>query len=57
MIEGLSSVKIVIGPGTGLGQGILIMSDDGVYEPFPSEGGHIDFTVKNQEDWDLFVFA
>jgi glucokinase len=57
MIEGPSSVKVVIGPGTGLGQGILVMTDEGVYEPYPSEGGHVDFTVKNQEDWDLYVFA
>ena len=47
-----------MGPGTGLGQGILVKAEeDGLYEPFPSEGGHVDFTVKNQEDWDLFCFA
>ena len=58
IIEGANSVKIVMGPGTGLGQGILIkVEEDGLYEPFPSEGGHVDFTVKNQDDWDLFVFA
>lgn len=58
IIEGANSVKVVMGPGTGLGQGILVKVDaDGLYEPFPSEGGHVDFTVKNQDDWDLFVFA
>jgi len=48
----------LIGPGTGLGEGILIKKDtDGQYEPSPSEGGHADFTVKTQEDWDLVCFA
>jgi glucokinase len=58
VLEGANSVKVVMGPGTGLGQGFLVKVDeDGLYEPFPSEGGHVDFTVKNQEDWDLFCFA
>jgi glucokinase len=48
IIEGANSVKIVMGPGTGLGVGILIKNEEeGLYEPFPSEGGHVDFTVKN----------
>jgi len=47
-----------MGPGTGLGQGILFKKDaDGHYEPSSSEGGHVDFTVKTQEDWDLVCFA
>ena len=58
ILEGANSVKVVMGPGTGLGQGILVKAEaDGFYEPFPSEGGHVDFTVKNQDDWDLFEFA
>ena len=49
------TVKVVIGPGTGLGQGLLIRGmDGGLFEPFPSEGGHTDFAVTSQEDWDLF---
>mmetsp|Transcript_14302 Transcript_14302/g.22270 ORF Transcript_14302/g.22270 Transcript_14302/m.22270 type:complete len:255 (+) Transcript_14302:444-1208(+) len=56
--EGAKSVKLVLGPGTGMGQGILIKMDaDGLYEPFPTEGGHVDFTVQTQEDWDLVCFA
>eukprot|EP00977_Amphora_coffeiformis_P014093 scaffold3849_cov179-Amphora_coffeaeformis.AAC.31 len=57
--EGPNSVKLVVGPGTGLGHGILIKGDDpdGLYEPYPSEGGHVEFSVKTQEDWDLVEFA
>lgn len=47
-----------MGPGTGLGQGILVKATkDGLYEPYPSEGGHVDFTVKSDEDWELVKFA
>lgn len=47
--EGPNSVKVVIGPGTGLGQGLLVKGadPDGWYEPYPSEGGHSDFSVRN----------
>ena len=56
--EGESSVKVVVGPGTGLGMGILVRhGKDDLYDPSPSEGGHVDFTVKNKEDYDLMVFA
>lgn len=51
------SVKMVMGPGTGLGQALLIMNEQGLHEPYPSEGGHVDFSVVSQEDWDLVVFA
>lgn len=55
---GAHSVKVVVGPGTGLGMGILVKHKDGnLYDPSPSEGGHVDFTVKNQEDYDLMKFA
>jgi len=47
-----------MGPGTGLGQGILVKAEEnGYYDPYPSEGGHCDFTVKSEEDWELFKFA
>lgn len=58
MMEGANSVKLVIGPGTGLGQGILLKSEkDGLYEPVASEGGHVDFPVITEEDWKLTEFA
>ena len=55
MKEGPHSVKLIVGPGTGLGQGILIKGADenSLYEPYPSEGGHVDFTVKNEDDFNL----
>lgn len=36
----------LIAPGTGLGQGLLIYSENG-YIPVPSEGGHVDFAPNN----------
>ena len=58
LLEGANSVKVVIGPGTGLGQGILVKKEaDGFYDPIPSEGGHVDFTVITEEDWELAQFA
>lgn len=57
-MEGAQSVKVVIGPGTGLGQGVLIkMEEKGLYEIFPSEGGHADFKVKDDDDFKLMTFA
>jgi len=41
------SVKAVIGPGTGLGEGLLVKNEvDNLWYPSPSEGGHADFAVK-----------
>ena len=41
------TIKAVIGPGTGLGEGLLFKNEaDGLYYPSPSEGGHTDFAVK-----------
>ena len=58
LYEGANSVKVIIGPGTGLGQGILVKNgDDGEYEIYPSEGGHADFSIKNEEDWKLAKYA
>ena len=56
IVEG--GVKVVIGPGTGLGQGILTKGKDSkYYDPIASEGGHVDFSVRNREDFDLLEFA
>ena len=51
--------KVVIGAGTGLGQGILIWNHSmsgGKYIACPSEGGHGDFATQNQEELDLICF-
>ena len=52
------AVKVVMGPGTGLGQGILAR---GVgckyYDPIASEGGHVEFSVRTKEDFELLEFA
>lgn len=41
-------VKLVIGPGTGLGQGFLTKSEYSPhYEVWPSEGGHSEFNVRH----------
>ena len=43
-----------MGPGTGLGEGILTKSQFAkCHEVFSSEGGHVDFTVRSEEDWKL----
>jgi glucokinase len=31
--------------------------DHHLYEPYPSEGGHSDFTVRDEEDFKLHQFA
>ncbi len=55
-VEG--AVKMVIGPGTGLGQGFLTKSSFApYYEVHPSEGGHSEYSVRSQEDFELLEFA
>lgn len=52
------NVKAVIGPGTGLGECLIHRSHgSNYYDVIPCEGGHCDFAVRNQEDWDLVNFA
>jgi len=47
-----------MGPGTGLGMGLLVKSQFGkCHEILSTEGGHTDFTVKSEEDWRLKKFA
>ena len=51
-------VKIVIGPGTGLGQGFLVKSKYApYYEVYPCEGGHVEYSVRSQEDFELMMHA
>ena len=51
-------VKIVLGPGTGHGQGFLIKSKfSPCYEVYPSEGGHVEFAPRSELDSRLLTFA
>ena len=46
------------GPGTGYGQAFLVKSSFApCYEVFASEGGHVDFPARTDEDWELVKFA
>lgn len=52
------NVKAVIGPGTGLGECLIHKSHgSNYYDVIPCEGGHCDFAVRSQEDWELMNFA
>jgi glucokinase len=51
--------RVLIGAGTGLGQGILVWrdgDDEGIYEVLSSEGGHADFAPGNTEQRELMSF-
>ena len=51
-------VKVVMGPGTGLGEVILSKSVFApCHEVVPSEGGHVDYCPKSEEDFKLYEFA
>ena len=53
-----NGVKVVMGPGTGLGVGLLTKSKfANCHEVIPSEGGHTDFAVRGEEDFKLRQFA
>jgi glucokinase len=45
----------IIAPGTGLGQAGLFW-DGKYYHPFPTEGGHCDFSPRTEEDFQLTRF-
>lgn len=47
--------QVVLGAGTGLGQGILIW-EGGTYRPLETEGGHVDFAPVDEEQIQLFRF-
>lgn len=48
----------MLGPGTGHGQGFLVKSKfSPCYEVFPSEGGHVEFSARDQFDLDLVKYA
>ncbi|HEV2600961.1 MAG TPA: glucokinase [Candidatus Babeliales bacterium] len=49
--------KVIIGAGTGLGKAILGWDDcTNNYMPIASEGGHADFAINNQLEFDLCTF-
>ena len=51
-------VKVVLGPGTGHGQGFLCKSKFApCYEVYPTEGGHVEFAPRDQEEFDLLQFS
>ncbi len=45
-----SKPMAVLGAGTGLGVGHLIPTSNG-YIPLPGEGGHVDWTAQNEQEW------
>jgi len=51
-------VKIVTGPGTGFGQGFIVKSKFApCHEVYPSEGGHVEFAARSDEDHEIMKFA
>ncbi|GLZ89174.1 glucokinase [Metapseudomonas resinovorans] len=48
------SPAVVIGPGTGLGVGILLPLDEGRWKALPGEGGHVDLPIGNVREATLW---
>ena len=48
------ATKAVIGPGTGLGVGVLAFADDRWF-PVPGEGGHVDIGPRTAREADIFA--
>lgn len=46
----------VVGAGTGLGECYLASKSEGIYECYPSEGGHADWSVNGDYTFELFEF-
>jgi len=46
-------VKVVLGPGTGLGMATLAPLPDGEWFPIPGEGGHVTLPIKTAEEFAL----
>ncbi len=47
--------RALIAAGTGLGEGLLIWNGH-MHVPYPSEGGHADFSPRNEDEIDLLRF-
>ena len=51
-------VKVVMGPGTGLGEAILFKGKfSKCHEVFPAEGGHTEWSPRGNIDFKLYNFA
>jgi glucokinase len=49
-------VFALLAPGTGLGQAFLCLDERGRYQPFPSEGGHVEFAPRDDLEFDLLKY-
>jgi glucokinase len=47
--------RALLSAGTGLGEGLLIWNGR-LHVPYPSEGGHVDFAPRNEDEIDLLRF-
>jgi glucokinase len=47
--------RALIAAGTGLGEGLLAWNGR-IHVPYPSEGGHVDYAPRNEDEIDLFRF-
>ena len=45
----------IVAPGTGLGVSLLVVADGKLY-PIASEGGHVDFAPRNEDEVDLWRY-
>ncbi|MGA7858243.1 MAG: glucokinase [Terracidiphilus sp.] len=52
---GQTGNRALIAAGTGLGQGVLTWNGR-IHVPFPSEGGHVDYAPRNEDEIDLLRF-
>lgn len=43
----------VVGPGTGLGVGGLVIDADGEWTPLSTEGGHVTLAAQTEDEWDV----
>ena len=52
---GQTGNRALIAAGTGLGEGILAWNGH-IHVPYPSEGGHVDYAPRNEDEIDLLRF-
>jgi glucokinase len=53
--KSLRAVKIVLGPGTGLGVAALVPLVGGGWQPIPTEGGHVSFGAASKDEEAIFA--